>query len=611
MHIDSVPIQDLTSAVDTIVGDLSQTLDPDDAQLLDLLPRCLDLIRRSDEIEKGIDYIDSVFEAMVACDWSNALLVKIVSILRDLPFLDKSRVRAREFLEKVFAGMRRLELQDLPSLVYQLLLLVSKGFSKRDVIEGIVMFFGSEMASKAVSTVRQVEGTVLLHVNFAVKQDPSLGQELMGLVKSDLKTFNHITVAILLSVARVPRFTDASMGILKKALLTAYCDYKMTKDCKWLPDNLKDEYVQRVNMFEKAVFRAVNESCYGREHIVPSIVQFGFVVLESAQDGSSKDPTKDGLMGIEELGSQMLKTLFDLHDMARNEIIERCKFCILSLKPEQSMPIIKLLGCFVRCFPHPMLDHVSRLKDLLDYFTFMDAKIATHLVIAILPLVKFSRNLQDYIILVLRKAMFRREDSVRLAATDAIINLILAEKNLKTDALYSFQDSSSQASCSQQPEIPTNMNNSLFQEFNGLLQRCLYQQAKVKETMYHGLVKIVLVDPSTAGSVFDFLLPHFFQYYTEETEIQLAIKSCVKSGGERVYIEEPLDCFLSCISWVLLLQEKGETSQPPNCTWARYGFSLSQENESGVLPSELFSGALLKIRELLRKGSLEDQAFLV
>ena len=155
--------------------------------------------------------------------------MKMVSIVGEFAFLDK--VRRREFLDKVFVGMKRVDLQDLPSLVYQLLVLsaMSKGFSKREVIEGIVMFFGSKMGSNMSSIFRQVEGTVLLHVNFSVKQDLSLGQEVMGLVRSDFRAFNHFTVAILLSVARVRRFSESSLGILKTAVLTAYRDYKFAK----------------------------------------------------------------------------------------------------------------------------------------------------------------------------------------------------------------------------------------------------------------------------------------------------------------------------------------------------------------------------------------------
>ena len=79
----------------------------------------------------------------------------------------------------------------------------------------------------------------------------------------------------------------------------------------------------------------------------------------------------------------------------------------------------------------------------------------------------------------MRKAVFRREDTVRLAATNSIIDLILAEKQPKGDGSFSFQDSSSQASGSQQADIPCIMGGGLFQELSALLQRCLYQQVSL------------------------------------------------------------------------------------------------------------------------------------
>lgn len=33
--------------------------------------------------------------------------------------------------------------------------------------------------------------------------------------------------------------------------------------------------------------------------------------------------------------------------------------------------------------------------------------------------------------------------------------------------------------------------------------------------MYHGLLKLVLVDPSSRGAVLDFLLPHFLSFFKE------------------------------------------------------------------------------------------------
>ncbi|KAK6161092.1 hypothetical protein DH2020_004473 [Rehmannia glutinosa] len=362
-YLDTIEIREIPKVIDLITSYLPQINDLEDAQVLSLLPKCFELVRISNEIDKPVEYVSSVMDALIKCEWSKVLLIKMVEIVRDFSLcIDK--VRKREFLEKIFVKMRDdVEMQDLPGLVYQLLVLATKGFGKREVIEGIVVYFGD--TNKGGSIMKQVEGTVLLHVNFAVKQDPSLGQEVLGLVRLDSSAFNHFAVVVLLSIARIRRFSESAIDVLKIALLNAYKEYKFAKVCRWLSDEVKEEYLENARVVEKAILKTVNASHYGREHIIPSIVQLGFGLLV-VEEGIQKEIGKsDGLMGSAELGAQVLKCLFEVHDMSRNE---------------------------------------------------------------------------DYTILVLRKAMFRRENSVRLAAISAIFDLILAEKQSKTDGLFLFKN---------------------------------------------------------------------------------------------------------------------------------------------------------------------------
>lgn len=201
--------------------------------------------------------------------------------------------------------------------------------------------------------------------------------------------------------------------------------------------------------------------------------------------------------------------------------------------------------------------------------------------------------------------MFRRENSVRLAACSAIFDLLSAEKQSKPDGLFSFQESSSQASCSQQAEELHATRAGLFQELSGLLQRCLYQQANVRENVYHGIMKLVLVDPLSAGTIFDLLLSHFQRFYRENDELQLGIDQCVKLENGRFFIEEPLDCLLFCVSWILILQPQNRSDHPSE-SLPCFGFSISQDNEAGRnLSGESFSNAFAGIRKFLRNGNLE------
>ncbi|KAK8947102.1 hypothetical protein KSP39_PZI006391 [Platanthera zijinensis] len=599
-HLDA---SNIPSLLDLLSSHLSDITNADEAQALDLLPHLLGLA------PADADVINTFLEKLFSIEWSKALLVKMCSLIRDCPPI--TRVRVSDFLHKIFAGMTDVDIQDLPSLVFQLLLLASKGISsvaRKQLITDLLRFFGEPMKGSA-AVVRQVEGTVLMHVNFAVKQDPSLGSVVISVVRSDLGTFNHFAAAILLSVARIRRFNDSSIGALKSVVVGSYQDLKLARDCKWLPDITKEELLRSAKRIEKALVRSINESSCGREHVVPSILQFGFILLESV-DGKNCEAnnTSDGLMSCEELGIQTLKTLFEVHEMARNQVFEQCKFRILSLKHHQSSPVIKLLGHLVQNYPYPMLEFVARLKELLDYFTFMHDNTAVSLINAILPLIKFSKELQDYIILVIRKALFRREDNVRTAAASTIMDLIIAENRSKRNDLNSLQDSSSQASCSQKAGIYFRTEGCLFQELNGLLKRCLAQQVTVKEIVYKGLTRLVMSDPAISQPVFDFLWPHFLQFYSQDAKYPLRMDVCLVMENGKVSQFEPLDQLLSSVSWLLLLHQHGRSDHQSDYSLPCFGFNISQDNEAqaGRLSSgELFLNALSDIRKSLSKWIFE------
>ncbi|KAK1385791.1 hypothetical protein POM88_023526 [Heracleum sosnowskyi] len=69
-------------------------------------------------------------------------------------------------------------------------------------------------------------------------------------------------------------------------------------------------------------------------------------------------------------------------------------------------------------------------------------------------------------------------------------------------------------------------------------------------------------------------------------------------------IQEPLDCLLSCVSWILVMQPFG--SDPSDARHS-FGFYLAQENEAGRnLSTETFSSVLSKIQNFLRTANFEE-----
>ena len=75
-----------------------------------------------------------------------------------------------------------------------------------------------------------------------------------------------------------------------------------------------------------------------------------------------------------------------------------------------------------------MLEYIFCPKEVLGYFAFMDEKVVSYLVSALFHLIIFNHDVLYYTMLVMHKAMFRREDIVPFAATNFVIDFIFIEK---------------------------------------------------------------------------------------------------------------------------------------------------------------------------------------
>lgn len=65
--------------------------------------------------------------------------------------------------------------------------------------------------------------------------------------------------------------------------------------------------------------------------MVPSVIQFGFMLLESVEENRSHEfGDYKGVLGIEKLSIQILGALFEVHDMTRNEVDNCVIFCYLN-----------------------------------------------------------------------------------------------------------------------------------------------------------------------------------------------------------------------------------------------------------------------------------------
>eukprot|EP00061_Rhincodon_typus_P018015 g46995.t1 len=230
---------------------------------LDLFPTILTVLASQESLNYGGGHLNGeeykkqlintlcssrqVATCLTNLKWDPKCVIHLTSMFRDVPL---SIEELQFVMMKVLRMFPKLELQELPPLVYQLLLLSAKG-CKKTLLEGIVTFFhqqdqlqkeeqtGTESMELEAVTVPQdqlyhVEGTVILHIVFAIKLDHDLGRELIKYLKAGqqgdtgrvLCSFN---IALMLSVARIHRFEEQGEMFLR-ALGDISCSPNLLSD---------------------------------------------------------------------------------------------------------------------------------------------------------------------------------------------------------------------------------------------------------------------------------------------------------------------------------------------------------------------------------------------
>ena len=177
--------------------------------------------------------------------------MSVTRSLRDIPAL--SNEQASRLMKKVSKQMKQMELQAIPPLVYQMLLFTSK--YKKTVPhfwEGVSSYFetmGSELSSnlstssstsakKTISNgqLRNVEGTVLLHFNFSIKQDQRLGDAFIKYFQnnSHLSLHSSFSAAVMMSIARIRRFQDSIISYLYDSTYKTAITRETSKRREWI-----------------------------------------------------------------------------------------------------------------------------------------------------------------------------------------------------------------------------------------------------------------------------------------------------------------------------------------------------------------------------------------
>ncbi len=440
------------------------------------------------------------------------------------------------------ADRGRIELNEVPPLVHQLLLISSRqcaGFP----VAGVCKMFDSlhSWAGDLADEVVKVEGAVLLQFQYVMRQDNVLADAVLSTLQLQpddtskvpnsqgshlafgigFKLPSPFRLALLLSLATVQRFQNKVMNELCGrfhamvvhemlccrnpwlAQLSQSSNYKSSGPCgvRWggtsfssLPQ-VSPSHGSLSGSLSRLVSSALlslAKSSRGWDTLFPSLVLLGNRLLESGGKdciGGGKESFYAKLNASEslhshhqlaEVGRALLLETFTQHQPSRRGLLNAALQGSLGLA-SCAMQYVKFLGDIAKVAPQLLLDEGDCIHKTLAEVGSMPPRVAQILLEVLHPLLHLRPSLQDTLMVPLRKALFNREVGARTVAVYGLIALVRVKMSLcsQTRAQRAEGDGGSYG----MPAF------TLVEGFD-LLRRCLTQQPAVRVVLYDELVKI-------------------------------------------------------------------------------------------------------------------------
>ncbi|KAF8949078.1 hypothetical protein BGZ47_011306 [Haplosporangium gracile] len=528
------------------------------------------LVPDSSEEISGHEFKSIILDRIFTAPWNHKSVLPLASALADVEMESQQLEMA---IVKIMKQFKQVDAVDIPILIHNLLSLSSKGHQQL-VLRGTLEFFnrlnaGGHIADSLRSEntkgaahlkfeqLSDIESNVILHFSYAVRQDQELGTELLKHMKNGKTAYlSSFSLACLLTMTRIHRFEDSILDYLKSSILTVFKDQERMQKDSWVLQFEGMSPPPILDMF----YDIIRKVPLGLEQLTPSIVQCGVHIMDYAappspwktSDAVKKHGPKSPNERACELGACILAETFRTQASARTEILD----CIMSrivTKSSNTVYFLDLLESITKDSPDALEEHLSRVKESLDYLSFLTPSTAVRLMAAVKDVAKQNRSFRDSLILILRKTLFSKSLESRQVALSGFL-LLLKPSSMPR---LSMRGGSSRSSSIQGQETDL-FGYSL--EILGTLRRCLGQQGEVRLSLYLGLMEIVEAVPQLNPVVFEILQAHFTHFYdpTFNRMAPLKLEECVgqaRTGGEPTFVE-PLQYLMSGVVRSLVGLEK-------------------------------------------------------
>ncbi|ROT72473.1 Fanconi anemia group I-like protein [Penaeus vannamei] len=581
MHVDVFPNNVLIKLVNRFVEHV-QNGSSLQGRWVDLLAKLITSISQKEEITvsgkemSGEDYRYQVLKSFCDLPWSAETTISLLPVFRDI---DLPKEELQDVVYKVEHVLKSVDFQSVPPIIYHLILLV-KGKLPGRVLQAVIDFFNKQeqrlssrsengnCASDSIdidsevieeskhSELTEAQGTVILHVTHQAQYNPALVKDYLKFVKTSTwlteRLITPFNLALSLSLASIEKYQDQIIESLKSCLLKSFRQQERSRQSQWL----RETWGENCNI--TAAFRTTIDNCImGWDQVSQGLVQLGFSLLESG--GGPKGETYASQRAVE-LASVILPLILKKQPhIARTVISQLSNFILL-----YQFLFTEILGKLAKVSPLVMLEHLNLIRELLEYLVFLPLPVSTHLLHALLPLLKMSMTLKDALMITLRKMLFSKQVESRQVAVRGFLQFLRHFRVMGTlpNSQASMSFSSSLSTVSINADVHSVFNNStneaLCLELLGVLRRCFSQQHEVKSTFYAGLYDVSRANPKLTVSILELLLQHIKVFLDVRADIfnPVILKKVISIQGENAVLIEPMGDLLGSLGAIKTYYEE-------------------------------------------------------
>ncbi|XP_008558987.1 Fanconi anemia group I protein [Microplitis demolitor] len=529
----------------------------------DILPLLLQVLEDEKYINykgselTGTQYKSQIVRSICNQPWDPTILTPLTKMFSEIPMesVDHTLV-IRAICDKV----PEINYNEIPPLVHQLLKL-SKNQDCKLVINTLQQYFSNLYAQApdespsvfesacesigqvAIKDVQDTESTVLYHIRQSVSLNHSSLKDFLRNLKVITNApeyiLNPFPMSVLLLVTDI--YEDQIFDIIKLALARKIQDDEKRKSVHWLREILPSN-LQPMDIINQII----DNSTKDRHLVLRGLVDLAFVLLETKS--KLQDTEEDSLHDI---GNKILQKLIKKRHEIGSTVLQSLTKKIIAGGTVVTQ-FTECLSYMCRKMTLIVLDSQVWITTLLEQLLSIPGESATQVLLATLPLIRVSTSIRDTLVLILRKALYRKGVQTRQMAITGFLQFLmnlkitpfsLSQTSTSTTSSTSSSSMFTQATIERGSQRPNPRHNAAFcHEILSILARCLCHQAEVRQHLYKGLCAAVSMNPELAEHVIDMLMSHFLEYYETDEAIKPAIKfnACCNINGSDAILVEPI-----------------------------------------------------------------------